>query len=107
LTKKPQTIKSKTVTQWLVHQVIKSDTDGNKRLDRNDLIALGISSASGKNYVEVLTGITDILGLAMVTPGKLVVVYSKSGAKFASDIDLEKRNVTTTQPIIELGPEVN
>jgi hypothetical protein len=101
-----QTIKSKAVTQWLVHQVIKSDTDGNKRLDRNDLIALGISSASGKKYVEVLTGITDILGLTMVTPGKLVVVYSKSGAKSASNIDLEKRSVTTTQPIIELGPEV-
>jgi hypothetical protein len=44
--------------------------------------------------------------LTMVTPGKLVVVYGKSGAKSASNIDLEKRSVTTTQSIIELGPEV-
>jgi hypothetical protein len=101
-----QTIKSKAVTQWLVHQVLKSDTDGNKRLDRNDLITLGISSASGKRYVEVLTGLTEVFGLTMITPGKLVVVYSKKGTKAASIVDLDQRSVTATQSIVDLGHDV-
>lgn len=101
-----QTIKSKAVTQWLVHQVLKSDTDGNKRLDRSDLITLGISSASGKRYVEVLTGLTEVFGLTMITPGKLVVVYGKKGTKAASIVDLDQRSVTATQSIVDLGHDV-
>lgn len=101
-----QKVSGKEVTQWLVHQVVKADTDNNKRLDQNDLKTLGISSASGKGYVEMLTGITDFFGLSMVTPGKLVVVYRKNKVKIASIIDLEKRTITATQPIVSLGTEV-
>ncbi len=101
-----QEVKGKDVTQWLVHQVIKADADGNKRLDQDDLKTLGISSASGKGYVEVLTGITEIFGLTMVTPGKLVAIYGKNKAKTASIIDLDKRTITTTQSIVDLGSEV-
>jgi hypothetical protein len=101
-----QKVNSKDVTQWLVHQVLKVDTDGNKRLDRNDLRTLAISSTNGKAYVEVITGITEIFGLTMVNPGKLVVVYGKNKAKTASIIDLEKRSITSTQSVVELGPEL-
>jgi hypothetical protein len=96
----------KTVTRWLAHQVIKSDSDGNQRLDGNDQISIGISSASGKGYVEVLTGITEIYGLTMVNSGKLVVVYGKEGTKSSSIVDLDKRNVLTTRSIVDLGSEV-
>ncbi len=101
-----QKVKNEDVTQWLVHQVVKVDTDGNKRLDQNDLRTLGISSASGKGYVEVLTGITEIFGLTMVKPGKLVVVYGKNKAKTANIIDLDKRSIIATQSVVELGPEL-
>jgi hypothetical protein len=96
----------KVLTRWLVHQVIKSDTDSNQQLDRNDLLTLGISSPKGEKYVEVLTGITDVFGLTMEAPGKLVVVYGKNGTKSASIIDLDKRSVTATQSIVQLGAEV-
>lgn len=101
-----QKVKSEAVTRWLVYRVLKADTDGNKRLDRDDLITLGVSSASGKGYVEVLTGITDIFGLTMVTPGKLVAVYGKNGKKATSIVDLEKRSVIATQSVVDLGPLV-
>jgi hypothetical protein len=100
-----QKVNGKDVTQWLAYQVVKSDTDGNKRLDQNDLRTLGISSASGKNYVEVLTGISEVFGLTMVNPGKLVVVYGKDKAKTVSIIDLDKRTITATQPVIDLGAQ--
>ncbi len=101
-----QKVNGKDVTRWLVHQVLKSDTDGNKRLDQNDLRTLGISLASGKKYVEVLTGITEIFGLTMVDPGKLIVIYGKNRAKIASIIDLDKRTTIATQPIVDLGIQV-
>jgi hypothetical protein len=101
-----QKVNDKDVTQWLVHQVLKGDTNGNKRLDRNDLRTFAISSANGKGYAEVITGITEIFGLTMVNSGKLVVVYRKNKAKTASIIDLEKRAIASTQPVVELGPEI-
>lgn len=101
-----QKAKGKTVTRWLAHQVVKKDSDGNQHLDSKDQISIGISSASGKGYVEVLTGITEIYGLTMVNPGKLVVVYEKEGAKSSSIVDLDKRNVLTTKSIVDLGSEV-
>lgn len=101
-----QKVNGKEVTQWLVHQVLKTDTDGNKHLDHNDLQTLGISSANGKQYVEVLTGITDVFGLTMLNPGKLVVVYGKNKTKTASVIDLDKRTVIANKSIVDLGPEV-
>jgi hypothetical protein len=101
-----QKVEGKTVTRWLAHQVLKNDSDGNQRLDGNDQVSIGISSASGKGYVEVLTGIAEIYGLTMVSPGKLVVVYAKEGAKSSSIIDLDKRSVLTTRSIVNLGSEV-
>jgi hypothetical protein len=101
-----QKVKGKTVTRWLAHQVVTKDSDGNQRLDSKDQISIGISSASGKEYVEVLTGITEIYGLTMVNSGKLVVVYGKEGAKSSSIVDLDKRNVLTTKSIVDLGSEV-
>lgn len=101
-----QKVDGKVVTRWLAHQVVKKDSDGNQRLDSKDEVNIGISSASGKGYVEVLTGITEIYGLTMVNPGKLVVVYSKEGAKSSSIVDLDKRNILMTWPIVDLGSEV-
>jgi hypothetical protein len=101
-----QKAEGKTVTRWLAHQVVTKDSDDNQRLDSKDQISIGISSASGKGYVEVLTGITEIYGLTMVNPGKLVVVYSKEGAKSSSIVDLDKRNVLMTKSIVDLGSEV-
>jgi hypothetical protein len=101
-----QKVDGKDVTQWLVHQILKADTDGNKRLDQNDLRTLGVSSANGKKYVEVLTGITEIFGLTMNSSGKLVVVYGKEGFKTSCIIDLDKRIVIATKSIVELGSEV-
>jgi hypothetical protein len=101
-----QKVEGKDVTQWLAHRVLKADTDGDKRLDQNDLQTVGISSANGKQYVEVLTGITAIFGLEMVKPGQLVVVYEKDKAKTASIIDLEKRTIIATKPVVDLGAQV-
>lgn len=101
-----QKVEGKDVTQWLVHQVLKADTDGDKRLDQNDLRTVGISSANGTRYVEVLTGITEIFGLEMVKPGQLVVVYGKDKAKTANIIDLDKRTIIATKPVIDLGAQV-
>jgi hypothetical protein len=99
-------LRSQNLTQWLVHQVVKADTDGNKQLDQQDLRTLGISSANGKEYVEVLTGVTDIFGLTMLNPGKLVVVYGKNKSKMSSVINLDQRKVIATKSLIDLGSEV-
>ncbi|MCG9889577.1 MAG: hypothetical protein MH252_00700 [Thermosynechococcaceae cyanobacterium MS004] len=101
-----QEINGKAVTQWLVYQVLKADTNGNRYLDQKDLRTLGISSANGKEYVEVLAGVTDIFGITMVKPGKLVVVYGKDKIKTSSIINLDERKVITTKPLIDLGSEV-
>jgi hypothetical protein len=94
------------VTQWLVYQVLKADTNGDGRLDGSDQQTLGVTDASGSGYTEILSGIDENFGMTMLSAGQLVVVYSQGGAKRASAIDLGNRKVTSTKALIDLGPDV-
>ena len=94
------------VTQWLVYQVLKADTNLDGRWDEADQKTIGVTDASGSGYTEVISGIDQIFGTTMVTPGKLVVVYAQSHSKNAAIIDLANRKVISTKPLTELGSEV-
>jgi len=94
------------VTQWLVYQVVKEDTDRDGQLDFSDRQAIGVTDAGGTGYVEILSGLDHVLGMTMVHAGQLVVVYSKGGSKSASVIDLDKRAVVSTKNLTDLGPDV-
>lgn len=98
-----QKINGQSVVRWLVHQVIKADTNQDGQLNHNDLMTLGVSSPSGKDYVEVLADVVQVFGQEMVAPGKLIAIYQKEKANGVSMIDLDKRSITASRPLINLS----
>lgn len=101
-----QTKSEKSVTQWLVYQVLKADTNGDGQIDAADQQTLGVTDAAGNGYAEILLGVDQFFGMTMVSAGQLVVVYSHGGAKSVAVIDLANRKVTLTKPLADLGPDV-
>jgi hypothetical protein len=97
---------SDAMTQWLVCQVVKSDTNGDGHMDDSDQQTIGIVDPSGSGYAEVLTGIEENLGMSMLTAGQILVVYTRGGIKNASVIDLGNRKIISTKPLVDLGPNV-
>ena len=93
-------------TARFVYQVLKKDTNENKYLDGEDHRTIGISDAFGKQYVEVLTDISQLLNLQALSGDRLLVVYVKSGTKTASVIDLKQKKVVKTNAISNLGSDV-
>lgn len=93
-------------TARFVYQVLKKDTNGDKFLDSRDHRTIGISDAFGKQYVEVLTDISQLLNLQALTGNRLLVVYVKNGTKMASLLDLSQRKVIQTNPLTKLGDDV-
>jgi hypothetical protein len=94
------------VTQWLVYQVLKADTNGDGRLDASDQETIGVTDASGSEYAEILSGIDANFGMTMLSADQVVVVYSQGSAKRASVIDLRNRKVISTKALADLGPDV-
>jgi hypothetical protein len=102
----PATKNLETGTQWLVYEVIKSDTNGNGQIDFQDQITVAFSDGGGVGYTEVLSGLDQVLSISMSTSGRLVVVYARSGSRSASIVDLAQHKVIMTKPLAALGPDV-
>ena len=86
--------------------MLKSDTNGDGRVDASDQRTIGVTDASGSGYAEVLSGIDENFGMSMLNAGQVVVVYTRGGVKSAAVIDLENRKVVSTKALVDLGPDV-
>lgn len=86
--------------------MLKQDTNGDKYLDSRDHRTIAISDAFGKQYVEVLTDISQLFNLQPLTGNRLLVVYVKNGTKMASLLDLNQRKIVQTKDLTKLGDDV-
>jgi hypothetical protein len=101
----PQAQKNEKTARF-VYQIFKQDTNEDGYLGGGDHRTIGISDAFGKEYVEVLTDISQLLNLQPLSADRLLAVYVKAGKKTASIIDLEQRTVVKTVAIATPGPDV-
>ncbi len=99
-------IEGVSITEWLVYLVITEDTNDDGALDNRDHKTLATTTAAGQGYKAVITGIEQTFGLTQVKSGSLVVAYEQAGNKTVSTIDLDSQTVVATQPLVDLGPEV-
>jgi hypothetical protein len=94
------------VVQWLVYQVTQKDAAQHTASTGNPPFSIAVSDADGNGYQELLTNLTALYSMEMLDEGQLLVVYSKDNVKSASVLDLAKKTVTATQPIVDLGAGV-
>jgi hypothetical protein len=95
--------------QWLVYQVVQKGTAQTPAAagSVSDLpFSIAVSDADGSGYQEVLSGLTKTYGINMINGQQLLVIYTKNNVKTASLLDLAKRSVTATNPIVDLGAGV-
>lgn len=101
----PDSVNSSRV-RWLLFDVIKQDTNQDKQIDEKDLRTLAVSDANGRNYTELIGGVSHVFGKALSDPTTLVVIYQGTGGKSVSVIDLSKRTLTSTTAVPDLGLDV-
>jgi len=89
---------AKTV-RWLMFRVVRQDTDNDKRLDDDDLFAVGFTDAAGKNYSDVIPRVERILGTGVVSEDRVTLAYVIDGRALASLIDIPSRSIVGTQDI--------
>lgn len=92
--------------QWFVYYVVHQDSNQDGLLNQNDQSVLAISDYNGLRYKELLGSVLDLYELTMPDAGRLLVVYKLSEGRFASLIDMQTQEIILTQPLPELGSEV-
>jgi hypothetical protein len=85
--------------QWMKYEVIKADTNQDKRLTEKDQRAIAISSLTGEGYVELVKNIDELLGSQVQDENTLLLFYRSGQKRFVSEINLPKRQVTVTKEL--------
>jgi hypothetical protein len=75
----------------ILYQVVKTDTNSDKKLNREDKKAIAIADVNGGNYKELVTGIDRVINIHTQSKDKRVVLYQTGSDYFAASIDIPSR----------------
>jgi hypothetical protein len=92
--------------KWMTYSIVKSDTNNDQKLSREDWEVMAVSDVSGKDYKELLSGIEKYYGQTMKDEATLIVIYQKDKKKYLSSIDLVNKTVISTNEMPNLGEDV-
>lgn len=85
--------------QWFLYYVVKSDTDGDKKLTSKDNKVLAISDAGGDGYTEVISDVEEVYGQSLSGTNSLYVIYRSKSIKHVAKIDLPNRRLVSTKEL--------
>ena len=91
---------------WFLYSVVKTDTNGDKKLARGDRFTLAVSDVGGRGYTELVHDVEAMLGGTLRDPQTLVVIYRAQGSIQLARLDLPGRRVLATTPLPSFGPDV-
>ena len=92
--------------QAIIYNLIKEDTNNDKRLTNSDLLTMALSKSSGNGYKEVLTGLDKLLGYKVVNSNSLLVLYQKNEIVYSAKVSLSNFSLSNEVelPKIESKP---
>jgi hypothetical protein len=76
-----------------LYQVVKADTNNDKKLDGSDQKVIGLADANGTNYQELVKGIDRILSIHAQSKDQRVVFYQTGKEYFVASIDVLSKSV--------------
>lgn len=87
----------------ILYQVVKTDTNSDKKLDSKDQKTIAIADVNGANYRELVTGIDRVINIHAQSKDKRIVFYQIGPDYFATNIDIPSRSnkVNKLQSIAE------
>ena len=89
---------------WLRYEVVKSDTNQDGRLTRDDKRTIGISDPNGDRYSEIIVNIDQILGYEMLDENSLLVFYRIDTKNYIAEINISERRIIVTNELPEIQP---
>lgn len=79
------------IVRGIWYEVVKADSNNDKRLDNNDKITIAVSDVSGSDYTEVIDEVDRFLGSYQKNSTTLLVFYELDGREYIGEIDILKR----------------
>ncbi len=76
----------------ILYQVVKADTNSDKKLDHQDKKSIAIADVNGGNYQELVTGIDRVINIHSQSKDKRIVFYQTGPDYFAASIDIPSRS---------------
>ncbi len=89
---------------WLRYEVVKSDTNQDGQLTREDKRTIGISDPTGERYSELITDIDQILGYEMLEENYLLIFYRTDTKNYIAEVDISDRRIIVTNELPEIQP---
>jgi hypothetical protein len=101
LPEKDQYNQQTATVQWFLYFVVKSDTDGDKKLTAKDHRVVAISDAGGVGYAEIIPEVDTLFGYALRDTSTLFVIYGNGLKRYETKIDLPNRKAISTVEFLE------
>lgn len=81
----------------VLYQVVKADTNKDKKLDREDQKTIAIADVNGGNYQELVTGIDRVLNIHAQSKDQRIAFYQAGTDYFAASINISSRSAKVTK----------
>jgi len=81
------------------YELVKADTDGDKRLTEADRKTIAVSDLSGANYTEVIPKVDRLFNTFQVNQTNVLMVYESAGKNFVTELDLSQRKSIETKEL--------
>ncbi|MGK7875737.1 MAG: hypothetical protein AB4426_21300 [Xenococcaceae cyanobacterium] len=94
--------KSKTV-QAILYNIIKEDTNGDKRLTDDDLITIALTKPNGYNYKELLSGLDSLLGYKVLNGDRILILYQRDGIAYSAKVSLSNFALSNQVQLPKVG----
>ena len=79
------------IVRGIWYEVVKADSNNDKRLDSNDKKTIAVSDVSGSEYTEIISEIDRLLGSHQKNSTTLLVFYELDGREYVGEINILRR----------------
>jgi hypothetical protein len=93
-------------TGFFLYEIVKTDTNGDKKLDWNDRKTVAISDAAGHHYIDLISDVAAVHTKVMRDRETILVIYRGGGGLQLARIDLKLWQVASTVQLPDFGPDV-
>ena len=90
------------IVRGMWYEVVKADSNNDKRLGHEDKKTIAISDTSGSDYTEVIDEVDKLLGSHQKNSTTLLVFYEFDGREYVGEINIPERTLVEKQVLTSI-----
>lgn len=98
-----KTDKGEGAVKAILYHVIKSDSTGDGRLTRNDVMSVALSRANGEGYKELISEVDTVVGCTKVDDNTAMIVYERNHTGYSALLDLNTLELGVEREVVMVG----